>query len=300
ADRGDVGGFRAAGVTRLSIGAQSMIPGELRSIGRRHAPDDVAATVALARRARMESVSVDLLYDLPDQTLDSWRRTLDAVLALEPDHVSAYALALDDPEAEGLTGSLGDHLPLSSGARRWRERARGGQDEDRAAACYREADERLAIAGLRWYELSNWGRPGHESRHNLCYWRRLAHEAVGPGAHAFDGALTRRWNGARIDRYLAALGPPGATARQLPPGASETVDVTTAVAERAILGLRLRHGLDPATADEPALRDALRWGESSGLLKRMADGSLRLTDRGRLLANELFVRLLPEVRVAAA
>jgi hypothetical protein len=167
ADRGDLAGFRAAGVNRLSIGAQSMVPAELQRLGRRHAPTDVAQTVAEARRAGYENISLDLLYDVPGQTLASWRRSLDAALRLEPDHVSAYALALDDPDTEGLTGRTGDHLPLRPGARHWRERAKPEQDEDRAAACYELADQLLERAGLGWYELSNWSRPGKRPQPDL-------------------------------------------------------------------------------------------------------------------------------------
>ncbi len=176
------------------------MPDELRALGRRHGPRDVADTVAAARDAGIASVSLDLLYDVPGQTLASWTETLEAALALGPDHVSAYALTLDDPDAEGLTGPAGDHLPTPSGARRWRESARAAQDEDRAAGAYGLADALFEASGYPWYELSNWARPGHESRHNLVYWERRPYEAVGPGAHAFDGA-SRRWN-ARAPRRV--------------------------------------------------------------------------------------------------
>ena len=156
--------------------------------------------------AGIGSVSLDLLYDVPGQGEETWAATLDAALALSPDHVSAYALTLDDPDAEGLTGPAGDHLPTQAGARRWRTKAIDEQDDDRAAAQYDIVVERLAAAGFRGYEISNWARPGHESRHNLAYWERRPYEAVGPGAHAFDGA-SRRWNAARLDGYLAALAP---------------------------------------------------------------------------------------------
>jgi hypothetical protein len=108
----------------------------------------VAATVREARRAGFDNLSLDLLYDLPGQTVGSWRETLAAALTLEPEHVSAYALSLDDPDTEGLTGPAGDHLPLRPGARRWRERARTEQDGDRAADMYLLADEMLAA--LAW------------------------------------------------------------------------------------------------------------------------------------------------------
>ena len=271
-EKGDLRGFRAAGVNRLSIGAQSMQPAELRSLGRRHSPADVIETVRQARAAGFTNLSLDLLYDVPGQSAESWRQTLAAVLALEPEHVSAYALSLDDPEAEGLTGEQGDHLPVRAGARGWRERARRLQDQDRAAACYEAADEALAGAGLIWYELSNWARPGFESRHNLAYWRGQPHEAAGPGAHAFDGGLTRRWNSARLDAYLTALLPADHSPARLPPGGSETVSEGLAAAEQAILALRTRAGVPTALAAVPDLAPAFAWAHSVGLLKKPASG----------------------------
>ena len=207
-ERGDAAALRAVGITRLSIGAQAMSAAALRRLGRRHRVVDVVRTVAEARAAGIGSISLDLLYDAPDATVVDWIETLEAALALEPDHLSLYALTLDDPDAEGLTGPDGDHLPTTAGARRWRANARPLQDEDRAAAQYHHAVHRLAADGWRGYEISNWARPGHESRHNLVYWERRPYEAVGPGAHAFDG-VTRRWNAARLDGYIAALTPAG-------------------------------------------------------------------------------------------
>jgi oxygen-independent coproporphyrinogen III oxidase len=286
-ERGDLRGFRSAGVNRLSIGAQGMDAAALRRLGRRHAPDDVIETVRQARAAGFDNLSVDLLYDQPGQTLATWGRSLEAVLACEPEHVSAYALALDDQQATVVTP---DHLPATTGALRWRERARSEQDEDRAAACYEIAEEALSGGGLHWYELSNWARPGRQSRHNLAYWQWLSYEAVGPGAHAFDGALTRRWNAARLDGYLGALLAPEPAP---PPGGRELLDPPTAAAERAILALRTRAGLPVQQALLPAFAAALGWGRSAGLLEPGEDGGLRLSARGRLLGSELFWRLLP-------
>jgi putative oxygen-independent coproporphyrinogen III oxidase len=297
-ERGDLAGFRAAGVNRLSIGAQSFSDGELRRLGRRHSADDVAATVSAARSAGLENISLDLLYDVPGQTADSWRATLTAALRLQPDHISAYVLSLDDPDADGLTGRTGDHLPLRPGARRWRDRARLEQDDEGAARMYEIADEALSAAGLDWYELSNWTRPGAQSRHNLAYWHGAAWEAVGPGAHAFDGARTRRWNAARLDSYLAALVPTDGRPAELPPGGQETTDETAADAERAILRLRTQAGLPPRMAARFA--GPLGWAAANGLTESDSAGSVWLTRRGRLLANELFVRLLPESTRAAA
>jgi len=289
-ERGDLRGFRAAGVNRLSIGAQSLQPAELRRLGRRHSPADVATTVRRARAAAFDNLSLDLLYDVPGQTLDSWRATLAATVALTPDHISAYALSLDDPTADGLTGPDGDHLPPSAGAQRWRERARPEQDEDFAAACYELADDAFSRAGLAWYEISNWARPDRFSRHNLAYWLGGAYEAVGPGAHAFDGGRRRRWNGARLDRYLAALLPGDGSPAGLPPGADEIVEPDVAESDRLILRLRTAAGLPPDEARRAGLGEALEWGRANGLLKA-ASGAWQLTRRGRLLSSELFDRV---------
>ena len=290
-ERGSAAALVAAGVNRLSLGVQAVDPELLRRLGRRHSADDVAAAVGEARAAGIRSVSVDVLYDAPSQSVAAWGETLDASLALGVDHVSAYALTLDDPDLEGLTGPLGDHLPTRAGARRWRSAAVLEQSEDRAAEQYLLAVSRLAAAGFRGYEISNWGKPGHESRHNLVYWQRRPYEAVGPGAHAFDG-VTRRWNAARLEGYLRALGGP-APSLVLPPGGSEVVDGADAAAERVILALRLDTGLPLAEAAAPGspLEPHLAWALDAGLLEVAAD-RVRLTTRGRLLSNELFSRLV--------
>ena len=290
-ERGDAAALRAAGVTRLSIGAQSMSAAGLRRLGRRHRVVDVVTAVAEARAAGIHSVSLDLLYDAPEASLVDWIDTLESALALAPDHLSLYALTLDDPDAEGLTGIDGDHLPTTGGARRWRATARPMQDEDRAAAEYHHAVHRLAADGWRGYEISNWARPGHESRHNLVYWERRPYEAVGPGAHSFDGAA-RRWNAARLDGYLAALAPGSGRAPILPPGGSEAIDPETEAAERVILGLRTDRGVPLAAAHEPPLADAFGWALAAELLNVTDEERVVLTTRGRLLSNELFSRLV--------
>jgi len=288
-DRGDLAGFARAGITRLSLGAQSLDDAELRSLGRRHRAGDVADAVLAARAAGIPQVSLDLLYDLPGQRLATWMGTIEAALEMAPDHVSCYSLTLDDPEAEGLTGPLGDHLPTTPGARRWRERSRPDQDEDRAAAAYSLADAAFGDAGMPWYELSNWARPGAESRHNLVYWERRPYEAVGPGAHAFDG-VRRRWNAARLDAWLRALTPASGHGATLPPGDGEEIDAATAAAEEIILGLRTAHGISRVRALTRA--DEMAWAHEVGLVEDAPGEHVRLTLRGRLLSNELFARLV--------
>jgi putative oxygen-independent coproporphyrinogen III oxidase len=285
-ERGDATALQQAGVTRISFGAQALDDAQLRRLGRRHRAADVADAVRGAREANIASLNLDLLYDLPDTDVVSWMTTLDGALDLAPDHLSLYALSLDDPDAEGLTGPTGDHLPTRPGARRWREAARPGQDEDRAAAQYHHATITLAEAGFRGYEISNWARDGHEGRHNLAYWQRQPHEAVGPGAHAFDG-LTRRWTAARLDGYIAAL-----EAGQLPPGGTDTLDPDGVAAERLILALRLDSGVPLAASQAPPLQEHFGWALAAELVDVTPDERIVLTTRGRLLSNELFVRLV--------
>ena len=287
-ERGDPAALRRAGVTRISFGAQSFDDAELRKLGRRHRARHVADAVAGAREAGIASINVDLLYDIPDTDLPTWMATLDVALALEPDHLSLYALTLDDPVAEGLTGPTGDHLPTTKGARRWRDAVKPGQDEDRAAGQYHYAALALADAGYRGYEISNWARRGHESRHNLAYWQRLPER----GGRARRARV--RWGRAALDGgpprpYVAALG--GATPT-LPPGGVDVLDDATAVAESVILGLRLDTGVPLATAHEPPLADAFGWALAAELLTVTPEDRVVLTTRGRLLSNELFSRLV--------
>ena len=292
-ERGDPDAQHEIGITRLSFGAQSFSSSELAQLGRRHSVADIGDAVVAARSAGIGSINLDLLYDVPGQTLATWTDSLERALALGPDHLSLYALILDDPDAEGLTGLGGDHLPTTAGARRWRERARRNQDDDRAAGMYHFASHRLAEARFRGYELSNWARPGHESRHNLAYWERRPVEAVGPGAHAFDGA-TRRWSAARLDGYIGALRPADpATPAALPPGGVEAeLQPAEAAAEAIILGLRLDTGVPMMAFLEPPFDETLAWADAAGLLEQTSDGRVRLTTNGRLLSNELFARLI--------
>jgi oxygen-independent coproporphyrinogen-3 oxidase len=273
ADRGDIAGFVTAGVNRVSIGAQSLNPAELRRLGRRHSAADVADTVRLARDAGVSSVSVDLLYDVPGQTISSWCDSLDGTLALEPDHISAYALTVEAHEPSE------DHLPVSRGAAAWRARAALQQDEDRAAQMYETLDDRLARAGLRWYEISNWARPGHESRHNLVYWTGGAWEAVGPGAHRYDG-MNRSWNSASLDVYVNTL-----ASGRLPPGGSQPA----VTADTSVLALRTANGISAH-----ALGSSLAWATDNRLVEKADGERVRLTRRGRLLSNELFARMISD------
>lgn len=284
-ERGDLRGSVQAGVTRLSIGAQVLDTSALRTLGRRHTPDDVVATVAAARSAGVTSLSVDLLADLPDLPFDAWAASLDRAIALGVDHLSVYALTLSlGPDETG-----DDRLATPAGAVAWRERAAAAQDEERGAQELEHLNSRLPAAGYDWYEISNWATPGHASRHNTLYWERASVAAVGPGAHAFDG-VTRRWNSANLDAWEAAL-----QQGELPPGGELAAESGTAgVAEGLVLALRMARGVERDAAVRDGFGDAIAWGESNGLLTQHPTDATRvqLTLRGRLLSNELFARIV--------
>ena len=286
---GDFTAAVQAGVTRFSIGAQSMDVAALRELGRRHGPDDVAESIAAARAAGATSVSIDLLADLPGVSLASWADSLDAALTLHPDHISVYALTLAAGGADEGEGSVDDRLATPAGALAWRRRAAAEQDEERGAEELELLNTRLPAAGFNWYEISNWAREGHTSRHNRLYWERASVEAVGPGAHAFDGT-TRRWNSANLDAWEGAL-----KSGVLPPGgAAAPISDRDAVAEGLVLSLRMSTGVDREAVVAAGFAEALEWGEANWLLAPHPEDAARvqLTMRGRLLSNELFSRIV--------
>ena len=286
-ERGDARAAVQAGVTRFSIGVQSMNTAALRDLGRRHGPGDVVESVAAARAAGATSVSVDLLADLPDVSLESWSTSLSDAIALAPDHISVYALTLATEGADA--DNADDRLATPAGALAWRTRAAAAQDEERGAEELELLDTALPAAGFNWYEISNWARAGHRSRHNQLYWERAPVEAVGPGAHAFDGAA-RRWNSANLDAWEASL-----YAGELPPGGVDApLSEHDAAAEGLVLSLRMSNGVLRDEVIRGGFSDALAWGETNGLLGAHPDDSARvqLTLRGRLLSNELFSRIV--------
>lgn len=286
-ERGDPRAAVQAGVTRFSFGAQSMDLAALRALGRRHGPEDVAESVTAARGAGATSVSIDLLADLPDVSLESWSSSLHDAIALNADHISVYALTLATDGADA--GEADDRLATPAGALAWRVRAAAAQDEERGAAELELLDTTLPAAGYNWYEISNWAREGHGSHHNQLYWERAAVEAVGPGAHAFDGVV-RRWNSANLDAWEASL-----RAGELPPGGLDSpLSERGEVAERLVLSLRMSRGVVRDEVLRDGFKDALDWGESNGLLGEHPQDSARvqLTLRGRLLSNELFSRIV--------
>ncbi|MCU1453768.1 MAG: hemN [Acidimicrobiales bacterium] len=250
--------YRAGGVTRLSFGVQSMVPEVLATLGRTHDPDNVRRAADAAHAVGLP-FNVDLIYGAAGETLDQWSHTLDAAIALEPVHVSAY----------GLTVEAG--TPLAADPARH-------PDDDTQADEYELATARLAAAGFDWYEISNWARPGHECRHNLLYWTEGEYLAVGCAAHGHR--LGRRsWNVRTPERYLAAI-----SEGRSPEAGAEALDPAARRVESLQLAIRTRTGV-PASAVDPEV-----MAELDGLVAT-TDDRVVLTPRGRLLANEVAIRL---------
>ena len=279
-------GLRGAGVTRISLGVQSLRDAELVTLARGHTATEARDAYAAARVAGFESVSVDLIYGIPGQSTFDWVAGLEAAVQLGPDHVSCYALQLALAPDEWAA-------PPRPGALRWRSRMVSRQDDGFAVEHYRRAEEVLAAAGYRHYELSSWARPGHESRHNAAYWQRRPYTGIGAGAHSYDGSAERSWNTRDLDAYLT-----GAAEGTRAVAGSEILDEPTRAFEAVALGLRLVDGLSrPAFAAEFGLDPADRYrqalSDDSGRLLDTEPDRLRLTPLGRLLASEACLGFLP-------
>ena len=269
--------LRDGGFNRMSFGMQSAVPHVLATLDRTHDPERVPIVVDLAKQLGLD-VSLDLIYSTPGESLDDWRTSLDAAIACEPDHVSAYSLIVEDGTAMGRAVSRGE-LPAP--------------DDDLAADMYELADRVLGDAGYGWYEVSNWARgDAHASRHNLSYWKGHDWWGVGPGAHS-SVAGTRWWNVKHPAAYAARV-----LADESPAAGRETIDDETRYVERVLLAARVRGEL---TTSE--LRQEAR-GRVAGLIARgLVDGRsalgtpgtpgrLDLTLRGRLLADAVVRELL--------
>ncbi len=272
-------GLRAAGINRLSMGAQSFDAELLKTLGRIHSPKDITQAVYYARAAGFHSINIDFMFGLPGQTMRHWRETLDRALDLHPEHLSLYSLIVEEGTPFYTWAHEGRIVP---------------GDEDLCADMYEYADERLLAAGYENYEISNWSLPGHQSRHNLTYWQNLPY--LGMGAGAYSSFAGRRFSDVRDPlEYMRLL-----DAGQWPEAESETVERTQAMSETAFLALRTAMGLHLPTFEqrfaEPFGRfvgDRLHLVEEAGLLEQEHDW-LRLSKRGRLLGNAVFLRLLPD------
>jgi oxygen-independent coproporphyrinogen-3 oxidase len=287
-------GLRNLGINRLSLGMQSANPEELRLMGRIHDTHDVIQAVKWARQAGFENLNLDLIFGLPSQTLERWQSSVELALSLNPDHLSMYALTVEE----------------GTPFHRWTERGLMPMpDDDLAADCYEWASERIDKSGFIQYEISNWGRKvvavnGEvivmACRHNLQYWRTLPYLGFGAGAHGFAAGV-RTANVAPIPAYINLCKAGMATQFPVGPAALETraIDPLTEMQETMMLGLRLvdegvsMNGFEDRfhTPMEAVFAKEIHKLTDQGLLE-VIQGKVRLTKSGRLLGNRVFMEFV--------
>jgi oxygen-independent coproporphyrinogen-3 oxidase len=269
---GDFERYREAGITRVSIGVQSFEAAEIRLLGRKHTAAQVENVVAQARNAGIGSVSLDLIFAVPGQSVASWRRSLERAIALDVDHVSTYGLTVEE------------NTPYAA----WQRREPGAFLDDASEAdLYACAIDALTAAGYEQYEISNFARPGHRCAHNLNYWANGEYLGLGVGAASYrDGE--RSVHTRLLDRYVedALAGAPIASQSERLDGerrAGEAIMLALRTAQGVRLGeFKERYGVDVTAAYAPAVE---RFAQA-GLLER-AEDSIRLTVRGRFVANDV-------------
>jgi oxygen-independent coproporphyrinogen III oxidase len=266
------------GINRLSLGVQSLDDGELAFLGRCHSTSQARQAIDDARSAGFNNLSLDFIYGLPGRIISNWESMLNQIIDLGAEHLSLYGLTLEPDTPLGMAVARDEHP---------------APDPDQAATEYESASAKLAAVGYHHYEISNWARPGFESRHNTVYWKRGEYLGVGVVAHSFiDGQ--RIANTRDLDEYLVSL----ASAR-LPRSEIEVIGRDMALSEAIFLGLRLEQGIsldDIGRQFSIDLRNrfAAEIAELSGLgLVELSADRLRLTPRGCLLGNEVFIRFLP-------
>jgi oxygen-independent coproporphyrinogen-3 oxidase len=261
--------LRDNGFTRVSLGMQSAVPHVLATLERVHTPDRPALCADWARDAGFEHISLDLIYGTPGESDGDWQRSLDSALDARPDHVSAYALIVEEGTRLSARVTRGE---ISA------------PDDDELADKYLQAEAALSSAGLHWYEVSNWSTAGGECRHNLGYWRSANWWGAGPGAHSHVAGV-RWWNARHPAAYAASLGQGHSPAQ-----ARESLRHVDRLTERIMLELRLSEGLTLAVLPPDALA-AVPPLEAQGLVTRTHD-RLRLTLQGRLLADHVVRELV--------
>lgn len=263
-----------AGFTRVSIGMQSAVPHVLSTLERTHNPENVALAVAWAHEAGL-ATSVDLIYGTPGESLADWQRSLEAAIALEPGHISAYALVIEPGTKMGAQLRRGEVAPT---------------DPDTQADMYEAADAALSAAGYDWYEVSNWSRTeGERCRHNVAYWTSQDWWGIGPGAHSYLGPASgregergaRRWWNVKHPRAYGDVLARG----ELPIGGEEPLTDDDLRLEAVMLRIRLADGIPTAGHESARVSRLIADGLVDGAAA--IGGTLRLTLRGRLLADHV-------------
>ena len=273
------------GFNRISFGMQSAVPSVLKTLDRTHTPANVAAGVEAANAAGMRS-SVDLIYGAPGESLDDWRTSVSTAIDLGVNHISAYALTLAPHTKMGRRIAAGT-LPTP--------------DDDDEANKYEIADDLLSAAGLEWYEISNWARPGYESRHNLGYWRNVDWAGLGPGAHSHYNRCLADSSGETGETTSSPLGlrswdiahpklwGQSIIDGKVPWDGSERISHEEHLEETIMLGLRLRGGLDLALLGDTVDMTRIRPMENEGLIT-IHGGRVVPTRTGRLLNDTVIER----------
>jgi len=268
----------SAGINRVSFGVQSFSDKELAAVGRMHRREDIYRAVPMLRAAGIRNISFDLIAGLPHQTKESWERSLEELIALGPEHVSVYLLEVDEGSR------LGKELLRGGG----RYSAGAVPSEDEMAGFYEIAQGALRAAGYRHYEISNWAKPGFESKHNLKYWRREPYLGFGAGAHSFSG--TQRWaNVHDAAEYVKSI-----ENGRLPVEQLEEVTAERALEEELFLGLRQLAGIDVGKIEREygvALARRFEPLASAGLVEREGN-VVRLAEEKLSVSNEVFVELM--------
>ena len=273
------------GFNRISFGMQSAVPSVLKTLDRTHTPANVAAGVEAANAAGMRS-SVDLIYGAPGESLDDWRTSVSTAIDLGVNHISAYALTIAPHTKMGRRIAAGT-LPTP--------------DDDDEANKYEIADDLLSAAGLEWYEISNWARPGYESRHNLGYWRNVDWAGLGPGAHSHYNRCLADSSGETGETTSSPLGlrswdiahpklwGQSIIDGKVPWDGSERISHEEHLEETIMLGLRLRGGLDLALLGDTVDMTRIRPMENEGLIT-IHGGRVVPTRTGRLLNDTVIER----------
>ena len=267
-----------AGINRVSFGVQSFSDKELAAAGRMHRRADVYRAVPILREVGIRNISFDLIAGLPHQTKASWKQSVDELVALAPEHVSVYLLEVDEGSRLGKE-LLAGGMRYSAGA---------VPSEDAMAEFYETAQEKLGAAGYHHYEISNWAKPGFESKHNLKYWKREAYLGFGAGAHSFSDR--QRWANAHdAAAYVTAI-----EGGRLPVEQLETVTAEQALEEELFLGLRQLSGIDVGRIEREygvALEGRFKSLAAAGLVERDGD-VVRLAEEKLSVSNEVFVELM--------
>jgi len=263
-----VGLWQECGINRVSLGVQSFVQSEIARTGRKHTAEIVAADVKRLREHGIENINIDLIAGLSGQSIASWKESLDWMERLAPPHVSVYMFEIDQDSR------LGNEILLNG----QRYGAPLIPSEELTVELYQAAVDRLASLGIPRYEISNFARPGRESKHNLKYWRLEPYVGFGADAHSFDGK--QRWQNAEtVAEYLEHAGP-------LTEPAAANLDE-----EKFFVGLRLAEGVAPTAEEWQRYEQPLSRFLREGLLEKRG-GTVRLTDRGVLLSNEVFQEFL--------